>query len=330
MKSIPGSVQAISVVVPSFNGAAYIGEALQSVIGQTRRPNEVVVVDDASTDGTPERVAKLARTAPFPIRMIRLEKNSGGPARPLNVGIAAAAGACIAVLDQDDVFASTWLEEAVTILESDDGLGLVFGYCGQLGQPQEIVPPPCGMAALRDAGEPAGQHRRLPARQALELLVKQGCFVMGYPGFVFRGADWKRKGGADEQLRISSDYDFLCWLCTGGDVAFLPRIAYWRRDHAANLCRRGTDVYVDILRVKCRYVLHEPWLLEDHVFRAAFREDVFGLAYWLREAGRYGESLSYYRLLGRWWGWDARIMWALAKHAPHWFRRRLAGRAAGV
>src|SRR5262249_54280153 len=151
---------------------------------------------------------------------------------------------------------------------------------------------------LLEAGTPAGACRRLPGRLALWLLLKHGCFVMGYPGFVFRRADWERKGGLDETLRISSDYDLLCWLCARHDVAFLPPVGYLRREQADTLCRLGTEVFLDTMRVKSRTVVREPWLLEDREFAAAFREELFGLAYWLRETGRYRESLRYY-LLGR-------------------------------
>jgi glycosyltransferase involved in cell wall biosynthesis len=67
----------ISVVVPTYNGAAFIAEALASVFAQTLPPREIIVADDCSTDDTPTIVKHIASDSPLPIRLIRLEDNSG-------------------------------------------------------------------------------------------------------------------------------------------------------------------------------------------------------------------------------------------------------------
>src|SRR4051812_26695488 len=94
----------ISVIVPSYNGSAFIAEAIRSTFEQTLLPVEILVVDDASTDNTPDLVEALAKGAPVPVRLIRLTKNCGGPAQPMNLGMAEARGDYAAILDQDDVF----------------------------------------------------------------------------------------------------------------------------------------------------------------------------------------------------------------------------------
>src|SRR5262245_23883515 len=94
----------ISVVIPTYDGEAFVGAALASAQSQTRLPMEIIVVDDASTDRTVHLVEEMAGRTTLPVRLIRLPQNSGGPAHPMNVGIAEARGDLIAVLDQDDVF----------------------------------------------------------------------------------------------------------------------------------------------------------------------------------------------------------------------------------
>lgn len=93
---------AVSVVIPAYNGAAFIGDALESVFSQQTLPREIVVVDDASTDGTADAVDRVGRLAPVAVRVVRLRENSGGPVRPLNVGIKQAAGPLVVLLEQDD------------------------------------------------------------------------------------------------------------------------------------------------------------------------------------------------------------------------------------
>ncbi len=65
-------MSSVSVVIPTHNGRAFLADALDSVLAQTERPAEVLVVDDASTDGTADLAEELARTAPLPVRVVRL------------------------------------------------------------------------------------------------------------------------------------------------------------------------------------------------------------------------------------------------------------------
>src|SRR6266545_2753154 len=79
--SVPQIGTAVTVVVPTYNGRAYLPEAIQSVWAQTRLPDELIVVDDASSDRTADVAEELLQASPVPARVIRLPRNSGGPAR---------------------------------------------------------------------------------------------------------------------------------------------------------------------------------------------------------------------------------------------------------
>jgi glycosyltransferase involved in cell wall biosynthesis len=315
----------VSVVIPTYNGSAFIREALGSVFAQTLPPREVIVVDDASPDGTADLVASIVRGAPVPLRLIRLARNSGGPAHPLNVGIEAAQHELIAVLDQDDLFEPTKLEEQGRVLAQDPGLSFVFSLCGRSAAPGEIVQRPGVVKQLDQAARPAGPgHGRIPGKVALGLLLKLWNFVIGYPGLLFRRRDWARKGGLDESLTIASDYDFVCWLSTQGEVGYVPRIQYLRRGHDANLSE-SPKTYVEVARVRARYLAQERWLLQDGQSSSELRELFDGLAYRARDAGRYLDAARTHYLASRVWGWDAKGLLAVAKLPPHWLRNRLFG-----
>jgi glycosyltransferase involved in cell wall biosynthesis len=86
----------ISCIVPVFNGERYLGEALDSIVAQTYRPLEIIVVDDGSTDGTAAVVARCAEAARYFCRA-----NSGPPAAR-NFGVSVAHGELVAFLDADD------------------------------------------------------------------------------------------------------------------------------------------------------------------------------------------------------------------------------------
>src|SRR3954468_8267905 len=86
----------VTVVIPVYNGERFLGEAIESALGETHQPVEVIVVDDGSTDGS----AAVAESYPE-ARLLRAE--NGGPGAARNVGVAAARGEAVANLDADDL-----------------------------------------------------------------------------------------------------------------------------------------------------------------------------------------------------------------------------------
>lgn len=112
----------VSVVIPTYNRAYIVREALESVLTQTYRNFEVIVVDDGSTDNTSEIVQGIGNGL---IRYIRHERNKGCSAA-YNSGIAAASGDVIGFLDSDDKWKPDYLEQQVDFLNRYPELDLVF------------------------------------------------------------------------------------------------------------------------------------------------------------------------------------------------------------
>ena len=100
--SSEGSVS-VSVVMPAFNAQRYIAATINSVLSQTYRDFELLIVDDCSSDRTPEIVERMGVTDAR-VRLVRLTKNYGGPAGPRNVGVRTARGEWIAFIDADDIW----------------------------------------------------------------------------------------------------------------------------------------------------------------------------------------------------------------------------------
>jgi len=103
----------VSIVIPSFNSAAFIQAALASATAQTLKDIEIIVVDDASTDVTAHLVEEAARVDPR-IRLLRQPHNAG-PSAARNAGIAVASGRWIALLDSDDSYATERLARLVEV-----------------------------------------------------------------------------------------------------------------------------------------------------------------------------------------------------------------------
>lgn len=112
----PSVVMSISVVVPTFNAARYVGDCLQSIASQTLLPQEVVLADDCSSDSTVTVVSEIGQKVGFPLRVIRATER-GGPGANRNRGMVAATGDWIAFLDADDLWLPEHLEKLVATAE---------------------------------------------------------------------------------------------------------------------------------------------------------------------------------------------------------------------
>ncbi len=227
----------VSVVIATYNGSRFVREALESVFAQSCLPCEIVVVDDFSTDNTIEVIEQAAQDSPVPVRLIRLESNSGGPVHPMNVGIEAAAGDVICTLDHDDLMEPRKVELHRLALD-DESVGLAFGPAGALKE--GIVQPPKWERYEHTAlcSRPTAQEkvRLLEADVAFDRLLRNGYNYGGAGGSSFRKQAWQTLGGFDESYRIVWDYDFALRLTRAGfRVAYCEEAAYLHRFHESNL-----------------------------------------------------------------------------------------------
>jgi len=115
----------LSVALATFNGDRYISEQLGSIRAQTRPPNELVVVDDASTEGTLAIVERFAKTAPFPVRILRNDSNRGSTPTFARA-ISACSGGIIVLADQDDAWRENKLQTLADALEREPGAAFAF------------------------------------------------------------------------------------------------------------------------------------------------------------------------------------------------------------
>jgi glycosyltransferase involved in cell wall biosynthesis len=157
----------VSVVMPLYDGARHVGEALSSVSAQARAPDEIVVVDDGSHDDGPAIAARHPG-----VRCVR--QANAGCAAARNRGVAEAHGDAIAFIDQDDVWFPQHLARMVEVLERDAGVGFVACAIDNFLSPELDAPPPGVDAAMLAVPQHGMGTNTLVARR--ELFARIGPF----------------------------------------------------------------------------------------------------------------------------------------------------------
>lgn len=228
---------AVSVVIPTYCAERFLTETLESVFAQTRRPDEIVIVDDDSTDRTANLVQEIATKSPAPIRFEVLAKNSGGPSAPTNRGVELAQGDVIVLLDHDDVMLPEKLARQVAVLEAHPGIDFVLGDYEHFG-PEGLLQnsdarhwEPEGHAALlRDNAQ---ELQIIDSLTALKAFVKRPGLALSCSSYCFRRSLWNRVGGFDHRYMPVADYDFLL-RALDQPIAWIDRILFRKRVHDSN------------------------------------------------------------------------------------------------
>ncbi len=115
----------VSTIIPAYNRANYLAEAVQSVLAQTYRPIEIILVDDGSTDGTGDLAEQLARENEPVVKVIHRE--NGGPGAARETGRLAVQGDYIQYLDSDDLLLPRKFEQQVAALKQNPDCGIAYG-----------------------------------------------------------------------------------------------------------------------------------------------------------------------------------------------------------
>jgi len=213
---LPRREPLISVVIPLYNGSAFIEEAIRSVLAQTLRPDEIIVVDDGSTDNGPALVARLAQEN----RISLIRQQNAGQSAARNIGVDHAHGDLIAFLDQDDAWYSNHLFELVQPFREDRAVEVGWSYSDldEVDQAGNLV-----MRAVLS-------HFAMPnPKRDLVTCLARDMFVLPSASLVSRKA-FQAVGGFDERLSGYEDDDlFLRMFRAGFDNVFVPvALSRWR------------------------------------------------------------------------------------------------------
>jgi glycosyltransferase involved in cell wall biosynthesis len=254
----------VSVIIPTYNRAELVSRAIESALAQTYANIEVIVVDDGSTDGTEQILSRRYGHEP---RVIYLRQENKGVSAARNVGLRAARGDYVALLDSDDVWKPWKIELQISCLQRFPEAGMIWTDMEAVGPEGSIVSPRYLRTMYRAA------YRWFPTNDALFSLSEPLAevwppasaldrsarvyvgdiaaeMVMGNlvhtSTVLLRRERFERVGGFDERLSVSGeDFDFHLRTCQIGPVAFADIAGIQYRTGAADqLTRPEYQIYL--------------------------------------------------------------------------------------
>lgn len=203
----------VSVLVPTFNRGDLLTESLDSLLGQSVSPHQIVVIDDGSTDDTATRVATYGSRVEY------ISKANGGKASALNLGLTRVTGDFVWVFDDDDVALPSSIADRLEVLAGRPDVGLVLARHFW------------GASSASGAIEVRSESTWPPVNSSnVSLTLMLGCFTMLQAALV-RTSCFRAVGPFREDLLRSQDYDMLLRLVRRFPVSFLDKPTYILRRH---------------------------------------------------------------------------------------------------
>ena len=215
----------ISVIIPNFNHAPYLDERIQSVLNQTYRNFEIIILDDNSTDNSLEVINQYAKDAHVTNFEID-EENSGSPFRQWNKGLMLAKGDLIWIAESDDSCDVHLLESLVKEFENDDQL--VFSFCRS--------------RKMNESSEVEGVHFgriKFPRNSICgSLFIKQYLlwrnYVVNASSVLFRKSVALQVDKSYQSFKGSGDWFFWVLLAERGNVSVVDEPLNYTRQHSYN------------------------------------------------------------------------------------------------
>jgi glycosyltransferase involved in cell wall biosynthesis len=210
----------VSVILPVFNAGKYLAEAVESILAQSYRPVEIIVVDDGSTDDSAEVARRFG-----PVRY-HFQANAGA-ATARNQGVELAQGDFLSFLDADDIWSADKLSRQMDILADDPDLSLVFGHV------QQFYSPELDEETRRKINLP---QEAMPGYHVGTMLVSR--------------EDFFRVGPFETSLKMG---EFIDWHAKAKEKKLksfmMPEVVMKRRIHTNNMTTRERENQMDYVRL---------------------------------------------------------------------------------
>jgi len=229
----------ISAVIPAYNSAGFIADAISSIQRQTHPVDEIIVVDDGSTDDTAEAVRKSGED------VIYIRQENQGPSTARNRGVEAAAGDWIAFLDADDQWTNHKIEQQLTALKKHPELHLIASDMAEIDDSGATITP-----SVLNKHHLLGFFQGLdgkPIPNAVAALMRKNLIPTGT--VLAKRSTLIETGWSNRKIRYGEDLELWARIAIDHPIACLPQVHMLRRQHAANATQSTLPLLTDLVEV---------------------------------------------------------------------------------
>jgi glycosyltransferase involved in cell wall biosynthesis len=227
----------VTAIIPTYNRAKLLSQALESALCQTRRPDEIIIVDDGSTDDTKRIVEGYGTQVRY------FYQNNSGPAAARNRGLRAASGDIIAFLDSDDLWVPKKTEVQLEFLARNPEVGGLFGDMSNFFSAEDSVTAEIKNVELHDY---LVAHAN-DLGDLFEWLIIEN--VIPTPTVMLRRSVVERIGFFNESLIVAEDLDYWLRAVSACRWGFINEVLLTRRRHDSNLISDSTRRKVSTIEV---------------------------------------------------------------------------------
>ncbi len=210
----------VSVIIPSYNLSKYIGEAIESVLNQTYKNLELIIVDDCSTDNSVEIIQRYAKKDDR-IKFFKFGENKGA-CEAFNYGLRNAEGKYICYLGADDVFLEDKIEKQVEFLENHKEIAAVFGYPIFIDEKGKVIP-----ERKTYFGDLFKQENRERYEWLRYFFLNGNC--LSHPSVMMRKTVYEDVGFLDVRFFQLPDFDLWIRVCKKYDIFIIKEYLYKNR-----------------------------------------------------------------------------------------------------
>jgi glycosyltransferase involved in cell wall biosynthesis len=242
----PADGTTVAVVITTFNQARFLGEAIKSVLAQTRQADRIIVVDDGSSDDPASVVAQFQK-----VQLIR--QVNRGPSAARNVGLRCCTTSHIVFLDADDRLLPTALHKGLVCITGRPDCAFVYG----------------GYHVISESGHRVGPDRLWPIEGDAHLALLRKNLLGPSAVVLYRCDCLLAVNGYDETLRRAEDYDLYLRIAQRYPIASHPEVIVEYRRHGQNITNNHFQQLRAVLRV---LDLHQDRIAFNSATRAALKE----------------------------------------------------------
>lgn len=249
----------VSIVMAAYNAQSFIAEAIQSLLEQSYKNFEILIVDDGSTDNTRAVITPFLLDA----RVKYIYQTNHGQTVAKNRGIKESSGEIIAFCDADDYWHELKLEKQLAVLMADAGVGVVYS----------------DIQAISEDGTPlkSGQILSGPEGDILTKLLFDNFIPFG--SAIIRKACILEHGSFNENYRMGIDWDLWLRIATSWKFGFVPEKLYFYREWSGQMSRNYKGRYTGAIVILQNFEKSHPKLLNSSLYRQALSDIYANYAY---------------------------------------------------